>query len=254
MKIGLKLYSTDTVLIPEAEVLNREGYFDYIELYTIPGSYEETINKWKELNCPFIIHAPHSFHGINFAQAEKWQTNHLNFGEAQKFANIMHSDTIIVHGGNNGSFDETVNQLAMLNDHRIALENKPKVGVNGEACAGWSPDEFKKADDAGILYGTVLDFGHAIYAANSSDLKAMDMIGDLMIFEPRLFHLSDGDSSSEKDVHYNLGEGNFDLAEIASLIPESGLLTIETPRKPSDNLQSFVKDVQYLQKLLTNKT
>jgi deoxyribonuclease-4 len=102
LKIGLKLYSTDTDLIPDSITLLEKTLFDYIELYVIPGSFETTISKWTRIKCPYIIHAPHSYHGINFAQAAKWELNMMNFNVAQSFANKLGSETIIIHGGNNG--------------------------------------------------------------------------------------------------------------------------------------------------------
>ena len=56
---------------------------------------------------------------------------------------------IIVHGGHTGNIEETIRQVAQLNDSRIILENKPKVGINDEACVGWSPDEFRIAQAFG---------------------------------------------------------------------------------------------------------
>lgn len=70
MKIGLKLYSTDVALIPDARKLKVREFVDFVELYIIPGSYENSIENWKGLDVPYVIHAPHSYHGINFAQAE----------------------------------------------------------------------------------------------------------------------------------------------------------------------------------------
>src|SRR3989304_365347 len=104
MKIGLKLFSTDVALISDARELKAKGFFDFVELYVIPGSHGNTIENWKSLDVPYVIHAPHSYHGINFAQADKWETNSKNIYEAQRFADSLCSDIIIVHGGNNGKF------------------------------------------------------------------------------------------------------------------------------------------------------
>ena len=61
---GLKLYSTDTALIPEAMVLYGKDLFHFIELYVIPRTPGEVIEQWKGLGVPFVIHAAHSLHGI----------------------------------------------------------------------------------------------------------------------------------------------------------------------------------------------
>ncbi len=247
--VGLKLYTTNVSLIQDTLRLKDEGYFDYIELYIIPDSYAETIKSWKKINVPYVIHLAHSFHGVNLAQPEKWETNLIYFNEARQFADDLESDVIIVHGGNNGTIDETIRQIGLFNESRIALENKPKVGVFNEICVGWSPEEFHRALKAGILSGTVLDFVHAVCAANSADIDKMKIIGALAPFHPRVYHLSDGDALSEKDVHLNLGKGSLDLSAFLSVIPERGFVTIETPRDPDKGLKDFVDDIHFLRTL-----
>ena len=251
--IGLKLHSTNIALISDAIQLKKEGFFYYVELYIIPGTYEETIDSWKNLDVPYVIHAPHSFHGVNLAQADKWESNLKHFNEARQFADDLGSDIIIVHGGNNGSFTETIRQVKLLNERRIALENKPKIGIFNEECVGWSPQEFHEAMMSEVISSTVLDFVHAYYAANSAKIDKMKIIKDFMVFHPKVFHLSDGDAFSEKDVHLNLGRGNMDLGGFLSVIPNGGLVTIETPRDQLKGLEDFVSDIQFLRNLLAKQ-
>lgn len=249
MKFGLKLYSTDVALISDARELKAKNFFDFVELYVIPGSYGNTIENWKDLGVPYVIHAPHSYHGINFAQANKWETNCKNFKEAQKFADTFGSDIIIVHGGNNGSINETVRQLNLLNEMRLVLENKPRMGIADELCVGWSLTEFRQAIDSGVVHGTALDFGHATCAAASMRVDVMEVVRGFVEFNPKIYHLADGDVLSEKDMHLNLGKGNFNLAEFIAVIPPDAYLTIETPRKPSNGLKDFVEDVLFLKRI-----
>lgn len=253
MKIGLKLYSTDVALISDARELKVKEFFDFVELYVIPGSYGNTIESWKSFDVPYVIHAPHSYHGINFARADMWETNHKNFNETRKFADTLDSDIIIVHSGNNGSFDETLRQIKLLNDNRIVLENKPKMGIAGEMCVGWSPLEFQRAVDSGVIHGTALDFGHASCAAKSLGVDTMGIIKELMEFKPKIFHLSDGDASSERDAHLNLGKGSFNLAAFIAVLPFDAYLTIETPRKPSNGLDDFVADVYFVKDICAER-
>lgn len=249
MKLGLKLYSTNVDLIAEARRLKEQEIFEYVELYTIPHSYEKTIDDWKALNIPFVIHAPHSFHGINLAQANMWKANQRNFKEAQLFADSLGADIIIVHGGNNGSFAETLRQITLLEEKRIALENKPRIGLENELCMGWSPSEFRRAVDAGVINNLVLDFGHAASAASSLGVDAMEVIREFVAFKPKVFHLSDGDAFSEKDTHLNLGRGSLNLSDFLAVVPEEELLTVETPRDPSKGLGDFIDDVCFLRNL-----
>jgi deoxyribonuclease IV len=252
LKIGLKLYSTNTELIPEAIPL-IDIYFNFIELYIIPGSFKKTIDAWKKIDVPYVIHAPHSFHGVNLAQAEKWETNLLSFNETRLFADSLNSNIIIAHGGNKGSFDETIRQIKSIGDKRIILENKPKLGLNNEICVGWSPAEFRKIFNEHIINGIALDFGHASCAAVSSAVDVMKIVKELMFFNPQIFHLTDSDRLSERDKHYNLGKGNLNLLQFIQIVPVYGLLTIETPREVSKGLSDFIDDVKYLKKLLAAK-
>lgn len=253
MKIGLKLHSTNVALISDARELKAKEFFDFVELYVIPESYKNTIENWKSFDVPYVIHAPHSYHGINFARADQLEANLKNIGETQLFADTLGVDIIIAHGGNNGSFDETLRQISLLDDSRIVLENKPKLGLNNEICVGWSPAEFRKIFDEHIINGIALDFGHASCAARSLDIDVMDIVKELMFFNPKIFHLSDGDSLSEQDKHFNLGKGNLKLLQFMHVIPVNGLLTIETPREPSKGLTDFIDDVKFLKKLLATK-
>lgn len=248
-KIGLKLHSNEVDQIPNV-IKIKDNYFDFIELYIIPGSYKKTINNWRNIEIPFVIHAPHSFHGINFARADMWTANQHNFNEARLFADSLDPDIIIVHGGNNGTFNETLRQIVMLGENRIVLENKPKVGLGDEVCSGWSPSEFQKGINAGIIKGTVLDFGHAACVACSLDIDVMGLIREFISFKPVVYHLSDGDSNSEKDMHLNLGKGNLNIEKFISVVPDEGLLTIETPRDKSNGLDDFINDIGFLRGLV----
>lgn len=253
MKLGLKLYSTDIELIPDILRLKKKGFFDYVELYIVPGSYKKTINVWKKFNVPFVMHAPHSYHGINLARSDKWETNLKNFNETRMFADALNSDIIIVHGGNNGVIDETIHQIKLLNEKRIIIENKPKLGLDNEVCVGWSPFEFHQFADTGVLYGVALDFGHAVCAANSSGLDTPDIIREFMVFNPKVFHISDGNHDSLSDIHLNFGKGDFNIREFLSVVPYNSCLTIETPRVQSRYLNDFIDDVYYLRKIFCQK-
>ncbi len=70
--IGLKLFSTDIALLLEAAKLSKENVFHYIELYILPGTFEETAKIWQSYQIPYIVHAPHSVHGMNLSIASQW--------------------------------------------------------------------------------------------------------------------------------------------------------------------------------------
>jgi len=249
-QIGLKLYSTDTPLISEAWALWKDEIFRYIELYVIPGTYHNTIHQWRACDIPFIIHAPHSFHGMNLAVRSLQDSNINLFVEAQKFADELNADGIIVHGGHSGSIEETIRQVMLLADSRILLENKPKVGINNEVCVGWSPGDFQLASISGAFKGFAIDFGHANCAALSIHRKPMTLVLNFLTFKPEIFHLSDGDARSEKDTHFNLGKGNLPLEKFIEVIPNNVRVTLEVPRSPVSGLVDFTQDVRFLKRLI----
>jgi len=248
-KIGLKLHSTNTDLISEAVTLWRDDIFQYIELYIVPGTYSSTHEKWSACNIPFILHAAHSYDGINLALRKQWEQNRYLLREVQQFADNLNVQMIIIHGGMNGSIEETIHQIKRLGETRLLLENKPRVAINGERCVGWSPEEFFKAAESQVLKGFVLDFGHAQCAAFSMGRKAMDVVQEFLAFSPNIYHVSDGVSKNEKDTHRNFGMGDRKLTEFIEVIPESAYVTVETPRGPFKGLKDFVVDIKYLEAL-----
>lgn len=246
-RLGLKLFSSNIDLLPQVLVLWGAGLFNYIELYAIPGTHKKTCKGWQQSRIPFVIHAPHSFHGVNLAMASCRKDNLSILTETLKFSDDLAADKIIVHGGHSGSLEETITQVASLRDDRIFLENKPKVGLHDELCVGWSPEEFLLARQSDVFAGFVLDFGHATCAARSLQKEPMEMINEFQCLGPQIFHLVDGSRASEKDIHNNLGKGDFDLSRYALSVPEKSWLTLETPRK---SLDDFVDDVVFLHKLI----
>lgn len=249
MKIGLKLYSTDTALIPGAGELYGT-HFDYVELYIVPGTHSSVTKTWERLPFPYVIHAPHSFHGVNLARQDFRESNRLHINEARRFADDLRAGTIIIHGGHSGPFRETLDQLLSLKDERFALENKPVRGLFDETCVGSSTAELALALETGAVKATVLDFVHAGCAALSYGMEPMALVRGFLAFDPRVFHLSDGDPLSEKDTHYNFGKGNLDIPGFVSVIPEEGLVTIEAPRDPGRGLESFIEDSKYLKSVI----
>jgi len=201
-------------------------------------------------NWPVISHMSelqqHQLVNVNIADFQLRQTNLISYQEVKKFADALSSPIIIVHPGCNGSLEEVIEQLMLINDNRLCIENKPQQGLNGQICRGSSPEEIQSILNGSTLKGFVLDFGHAIYAAKSYQMDPMNMINEFMKFNPVLFHLADGEKSSEKDVHHRLGEGNLDLKKLVFTIPKNASVTLETPRSSKTDLKEFVQDIAYL--------
>jgi deoxyribonuclease IV len=251
--IGLKLWSRNVDLARRADELFLEGWIGLVELYVVPGTFDATIDVWRSLRVPFMLHCPHAAHGFNLAKPELADANAEKFREVQQFADALTAGVIVMHGGNRGSIDETIRQLKGLDDGRICLENKPKMSLTGGVCIGHSPEEVAGIIESAGLTGFVLDFGHAICAANSAGVPAFDYIDRFMACRPIAFHIGDGDRTSEKDNHFNFGQGTFDIARLVSFVPPGGTLTIETPTDLTLGLADFVENVRYLRGVLEQR-
>ena len=111
MQFGLKLGSKNTNYTEDILSYFKEEYFQYIELFSAPGSFNDTIGYWKQFSIPIIIHAPHSFAGMNISLPEERENNKKILEETFQFATVLKSETIIFHSGVNGKIEETINQL-----------------------------------------------------------------------------------------------------------------------------------------------
>lgn len=249
-KFGLKLWSTNVNYIEETKKLFNNNLFNYIELYTMPGTYKDYIEYWKNLEIPFYIHAPHFGSGLNLSDKIKEKSNLKFAEEAIKFTDKLKSDIIIFHPGINGSIDETKRQLSLLNDKRIVIENKPYYGLNNIGiCIGSSFEEISNIiENTGV--GFCLDIGHAICSANARRIEPLDFFKKFFKLNPKLFHLTDGDYNSEYDKHLHFGKGNYPIKDIIKLIPNDSFITIESEKKYIDKLDDFIEDINYLKNIV----
>ncbi len=247
-KIGLKLWSINKNYNQDIVDLYKNNYFDYIELYIKPGTYDEFVKFWQTHKIPYTIHAPHYGDGVNLSERSKIIYNQACYNESARFADQLNADYIIFHPGVNGKLEETVRQLVILNDKRIIIENKPRYGLNNENCIGYSPEEISLIKKE-TGYNCCLDFGHAICAAKSLSVNHIDYIKSFIKLQPVVFHLTDGDINSSKDIHEHYGKGNFPIAEIVSLIPSDSKITNEAKKNSNSDLNCFRDDIEYLCKL-----
>ena len=252
-KLGLKLWSRNTdYYYDEAIRLYNDGVYDYIELYVVPNT-TDTIEKWKKLDIPFIVHCPHFAHGFNLAKIEKKESNFKIYQQVKHFADELNAKYIIFHGGIDGNVKETAKQLASFNDPRALIENKPMIALpnkmGGEFCRGYNPNEIRLIKETAKC-GFCLDFGHAICSANSQKIDVYKYCRDFMQFEPNMFHLTDlEDITSPYDSHLHLGTGELDLNKILSMIPPKSIITFETNKNSKENLSDFEEDMKCLQNI-----
>ena len=250
INLGLKIGSKDIQYTDEILNYYEQGIFQYIELFTLNETYEQTISYWKQFNIPFGIHAPHSAAGLNLACITNRKTNKPKIEESIKFADVLKAKYIIFHSGTNGIPEEVVNQLKPYADERFLIENKPIRGLNGSTCIGSVYDDLElMIDGIGKSCGFCLDFGHAICAANTLKREPMDFIKELCKLNPRVYHLTDGDYHSELDSHLHYGSGSFPLKELISLVPDCGMITNEAKREKLNSLEEVKLDSITLRKI-----
>lgn len=249
-KLGLKVGSKDTQYTDEILNFYEQGVFQYIELFTLSGTYDDTISYWKQFNIPFGIHAPHSAAGLNLANAADRKQNEPKIAESIKFADTLKAKYIIFHSGTNGKPEEVITQLKPFADERFLIENKPIRGLDGSACVGSVYNDLKLIiDGIGQGCGFCLDFGHAICAARTLRKEPMEFINELRNLNPRVYHLTDGDYTSELDSHLHYGAGSFPLKDLLALVPDGGMVTNEAKRFDTNRLNEFKEDSDFLKTL-----
>ena len=226
LKFGLKLWSINTDLIDQAVHLIDEKAFDYIELMVIPDS---AINPFL-IDVPYIIHIPHEKFGINIGEDSRKEYNLQKINESIAWADRLNAKHLILHAGY-GSMEHATDLLHELSDSRLLIENMPKVGLGGEAMIGYSPAQIKELIGDSDM-GLCLDFGHAVKVAVSLGLNYKEYVKGFMRLEPRVFHVSDGVLSGERDGHLGIGKGEYDIGFLMGCVEGggSGLITVETPR------------------------
>jgi len=252
-RIGLKLWSTNRGHIAAATALHRRGVYDYLELYVVPGSADECLEDWRQALLPVVLHAPHLHAGFNLSKAECLDTNRTMLDEVERFRRALGAREMVIHPGAEGEIDETIRQVAVLRQEYkelfagALLENKPRVGLEGQRLLGAAPEEIGRAVKATGL-GFCLDIGHgACYAAWAG--KTLDEVwADFLSLGPAMFHLSDGDPRSVSDSHQNLGAGRFDLPRIIGRIPPEAVVCLETKKSSQTKLADFERDVAFFRR------
>lgn len=249
-KFGLKLWSNNKNYVKEAVALYEKGIYQYIELYVLPGIDDAQLSMWKDLNIPYVIHAPHFRDGLNLAKKELKENNLLLIKKTQKIADVLKSDKIIVHPGIAGEIEETVRQLKEINEPRILIENKPYYALyDGLICNGATIEEIKFIMD-NTQVGFCLDIGHAFCAANALKKEPNEYMREFLRFKPEVFHLTDGDYNGIYDRHDHFGKGNYTIMDIIAILPSNSYITVETIKDFHDSLSDFEKDMITLKEII----
>jgi len=243
IKYGLKLRTSESRLMKDAERLIDKGIFDYAELLIDPKNPD--IAPFSEFDLDYVIHCPHENHGVDIGNQEQNDFTLKMLDISQRFADELNANIVILHAGT-GSLENAKNVLSSCNDSRITLENMPKVGINGEACLGYTAETMKALVSS--RFGICIDFGHAIKASMTLKIDYKKIIQEFLKIKPRIFHISDGNFNTEKDEHLNIGAGAYDFKYFRNCIYNnpSKFVTLETPRQNNMSLEENVKNVEAL--------
>ncbi len=242
IKFGLKIWSKNYNLIPEAKRLIDKDIFHYVELLIVPGT---EISPFRRIKLPYIIHIAHDNFGVNISDREKEAFNLGVINNCIEWADMLNAKYLILHPGF-GKIETTKKFLEKINDKRILIENMPMVGLNNEKMIGYTPEQVKELKEN--KFGFCLDFGHAIKAAISLKKDYKKFIKEFLKLNPKILHIADGTFNSGKDEHLNIGEGEYDFNFLKECLEKSNIeyITMETPRT---NLNSLKEDLENLKKL-----
>jgi endonuclease IV len=227
-------------LLKKAPTYYEDGKIDYVELTAIIGSFDKK-NAGFIKGMPVVIHCDNNC--VDFSDRSCRKRNVGAFKVAQEFADFLGSAYIITHPGYVGNVQETNWTLDRFGDGRVCIENMPGRTMNlSSECIGRTVEELKQINARKFC----LDFSHAIKAALTLGKGPYEIIADLKSLNPVIYHISGGYSNSEADEHLNLDKGDFDLKRLLSFVHDSGLITVETPKKDLKSLDNDIRNIEYL--------
>ena len=257
---GLKLWSKDCVnnieLVSQAEKALKEGVFDFLELFPLPDSFNDTKDaiesRFKGVKT--VIHAPHNGQGLNTADKNEFENNCFRIKSSQQFADLLSSNIIILHPGEGHGdeyLEESIRQFRAFNDNRITVENMPAycndtlVNLHGS-----KPLEIKRfIDELGIQF--CFDFSHATCSANYFKADLYEFLNDFAKLKPAVYHLCDGDINGTDDEHRHFGKGTYDLKRLVNeFTSDNALITMETGHGAPINISPWIDDINYIRKTI----
>lgn len=246
LKFGIKLWSTDASLLPDALALIENGEFQYVELTLVPGT---DASPFAASGAQYVVHCASDRHGLNIGDPSRTTSNLELIAEAIRWADELGAVYIVVHPGW-GSLSAAVELLDQLPDHRYLIENMPKVGIGGEEMVGHTPEQI--AVLKGDRFGFCFDLNHALKAASALGTPTLDFLSGFVPLEPSLLHVADGRSANVLDEHLDIGEGDYDFDLLSGIILDSRarMLTLETGRRPATGLGDDVRNLAALRELM----
>lgn len=235
MRVGRKIYSTD---VNHVEALS---FADFIEVLVVPDVDWKPL---KDFDVEYKVHAAHKGFGVNLADPRKEKLNRKAIDQAVKAALDLDSETVVIHPSgdlNEGSVEQAYKLLSEFvrkyRDVKLLLENLPLFPSDRRLCA--LPSDFPQFLEMG--YGLCLDFGHLVAVAAHNNLDYKKLTQEFLKLKPHYFHVSNGLTRSEADLHMPLNEGDFDLEYFREVVlsEEPAEVVLETPYNPKLNYEEY---------------
>lgn len=259
-QFGLKLWSKDFIknkeFVKDAEKALKDGKFDYLELFALPSTFEDTKNLVKAgfSGVKTVIHAPHALQQLNISDSAELENNRIRLKDSQLFADMLDANIIILHPGMQRGekyLEESIRQFKILNDKRLTVENLPGYcSQTKRDLHGIEPAEIKRIiAETGVKF--CLDFSHAICGANTYKRNVYEVLTEFKALSPAMYHLCDGDINSTNDSHLHYGEGNYDLRCLVNeFTTENAIITMETGHGIPTDVKPWLEDIAYIRKII----
>jgi deoxyribonuclease-4 len=245
VRFGIKLWSTNSDVLPLAAKLIDEDLFGYVELNPVPDT---DITPFLDYDIPYIIHITTERHGLNIADPDKRMFNIRTITDCFYWADKLCAPYCILHPGF-GEIECALEFLEQYSDQRLLIENMPMTGISDEKMVGYLLEQVEELMNR--KFGFCFDINHAIKAAVSLKEPYREFVRKFLRLNPAMFHIADGHLSQEKDEHLHIGKGDYDFGLLTELIQsvKPSMVTLETPRNPgsvNDDLMNRDAIMAYL--------
>lgn len=133
-----------------AEAALKDGKFDYLELFALPDTFEETQAAVKAAfgGVLAVIHAPHAVQKLDISNPEEFESNRQRLMSSQQFADMLGAEMIILHPGlwrGEKYLEESMRQFKAFGDARLTVENLPGYcSQTKRELHGITPDEIRR--------------------------------------------------------------------------------------------------------------
>ena len=242
MKIGVKTFDSPEFL---RHFKDKSDFFEIMAIETVNYDF------LNEFDIPIVIHSQHRSFGVNVADKTKIQRNLNSINFARKIADQTKSKKIIVHPGEldskNSSREQAIEFIRNINDKRIIIENIPLMDVYRFGAKSEEIKEILKETKKGFCF----DINHAMFTAISLKQDYRELIKEFVKLKPVHYHLGgqiikDRSLPFDKREHLALGESDFDIKEIISLLPKDAEITLET----KVDIKRTEDDVRIMRKIM----